>query len=86
VRILSANLLQDFPHPETPVWLRGLLDTDPNVNVCMAAVEALAETGTPDMVEDLDRLVDRFPDQPFVAAAVAHVRRLIDGRSERHDP
>ncbi|SDE97456.1 HEAT repeat domain-containing protein [Rhodospira trueperi] len=82
VRILTANLLQDFAHPDTHAWLRALLRTDTHVNVCMAAVEALAETGTPDMVEDLDRLVDRFPDQPFVAAAVAQVRRLIEGRSE----
>lgn len=85
VRILTANLLQDFAHPETHAWLRGILRTDTHVNVCMAAVEAVAETGTPDMVDDLDGLAGRFPDQPFVAAAVAQVRRLIDGRSEQDE-
>lgn len=84
VRILTANLLQDLPHPDTQVWLRAILRSETHVNVCMAAVEALAETGTPEMVGDLVGLVDRFPDQPFVAAAVAQVRRLIEGRSE-HD-
>jgi len=85
VRILTANLLQDLAHPGTHGWLRDILRTDTHVNVCMAAVEALTETGTPDMLDALDHVMDRFPDKPFVAAAVAHVRRLIDGRSEGDD-
>jgi len=85
VRILAANILQEFPDKRTNGWLLSLVRTDPHVNVCMAAVEALAETGTPDMVDDLNSLTHRFPHHPFVRSAVAHVSRLIDGRSDCHD-
>jgi len=85
VRILTANILQEFPDERANGWLLNLVRTDPHVNVCMAAVEALAETGTPNMVDDLNNLTDRFPQYPFVRSAVAHVSRLIDGRSDCHD-
>ena len=48
VRILAVNVLSALPHPMVPEWLRRVVTTDPHVNVCAAALDALAEVGEPE--------------------------------------
>jgi hypothetical protein len=50
--------------------LANLLETDPAVNVCVAAIDTLAEIGSSDSLPALARCANRFPDQPFVRFAV----------------
>ncbi len=77
-RIFSINVISHLNHPHAPQWLHRVICHDPDINVCGAAVEGLAEVGTPDMVADLNALPARFDDDPFmtfsVQMAVARIR------------
>lgn len=79
LRIFATQLVGRLPHPERLPLLTGVLERDPQVNVCLAAVEALMEIGRPDALPSLERLAVRFPDDPFVAFSVDAARRLFSG-------
>ncbi len=69
-RIFSINVISHLNHPHAPQWLHSVICNDPHVNVCCAAIEGLAEVGTPDMVAALEALPTRFNDDPFVTFGV----------------
>lgn len=77
VRIFALGVLVQLRHPSAAELARRVVASDPHVNVCAAAVEVLAEIGTPDMVADLEALAKRFRAEPFMAFAVkAAIRRI----------
>jgi HEAT repeat protein len=80
VRIFAINVLAALPHPMVPKWLRHVVTTDPHVNVCAEALDALAEVGEPDAIPALEALGDRFPDVAFIQFAVDAAVRRIRGR------
>jgi hypothetical protein len=47
-----------------------VLDSDPEINVCAAALDVIADIGSADALPHLRRCADRFPDQPFLAFAI----------------
>jgi len=63
-----------------PEWLRQVVVTDPHVNVCAAALDALAEVGEPSAIPTLEVLAERFPDVAFIKFAVDAAIRRIRGR------
>jgi HEAT repeat protein len=75
VRIFAVQLAGKIPHPMRLSWLTGVLERDAHVNVCLAAADALAETGHPEALPSLERLNGRFPEDPFVAFSVEAARR-----------
>ncbi len=79
LRIFAVQLLGKLVHPDRLGWLTAVLARDPHVNVCLAAVEALAETGNPEVLPALERLVGRFPDDPVVLFSVDAARRRFRG-------
>lgn len=74
VRIFAAHLVGRVGNPRRVDALLPVLEHDPHVNVCLAAAEALAETGDPRLLPGLERLARRFPDDPFVAFACGAAR------------
>jgi HEAT repeat protein len=80
VRIFAINVLAALPHPMVPKWLRHVVTTDPHVNVCAEALDALAEVGEPDAIPALEALGDRFRDVAFIQFAVDAAVRRIRGR------
>lgn len=74
VRIFAAQLVGHLPHPDRMALLTGVVERDPHVNVCLAAVEALVEIGHPEALPSLERLAARFPDDPFVGFSVEAAR------------
>lgn len=80
VRIFTVQLVAKLPHPERMDRLVAVLEREPHVNVCLAAVEGVVEVGRPDALPALDRLRQRFPDDPVVGFSVdaAH-RRFARG-------
>jgi HEAT repeat protein len=80
VRIFAVDVLSALPHPMVPEWLRRVVTLDPHVNVCAAALDALAEAGQPDVIPALEELADRFPDVAFIQFAVDAAIRRIHGR------
>jgi HEAT repeat protein len=80
VRIGVVAILAALRHPKVPIWLQEVIERDPHVNVCAAAIDALAEVGEPQAIPALIALAERFPDVAFVQFAVAAARRRILGR------
>jgi HEAT repeat protein len=70
VRIFSVNLLGDLPHPQVPQWLAQVLLHETAVNVVGAALEVLAEVGTPDSLPALQAAARRFADDAYIVFAV----------------
>lgn len=69
VRIFTVNLLGDLKHPDLNTWLIRVLTGDEHVNVVAAAIEVVAEVGTPESVPALQAAVRRFSQDPFLGFA-----------------
>lgn len=69
VRIFTVNLLGDLKHPDLNDWLIRVLRHEEQVNVVAAAIEVVAEVGTPEAVPALQAAVQRFHQDPFLAFA-----------------
>jgi HEAT repeat protein len=80
VRIGVVAVLAALRHPKVPIWLQEVIEHDSHVNVCAAAVDALAEVGEPRSLPALAALAKRFPDIAFVQFAVEAASRRILGR------
>jgi HEAT repeat protein len=81
VRILACELARDVPQVEAMTLLLDVIETDTAANVCAAAVEVLAEIGSPDALPALVRCAQRFPDQPFLSFAVRVAVERIGSQS-----
>lgn len=70
VRLLSCELLRDLPQADANALLIGLLERESTKNVAAAAVEVLAEVGRPEALPVLNRVAQRFEDDPFLAFSI----------------
>ena len=70
VRIFTVNLLGDLRHPQVTDWLVQVLASDDSVNVVAAAIEVLAEVGSPTHVAALRGARLKFDHDPFIGFAV----------------
>lgn len=66
VRIFAVNLLSDLRHPGVPKWLTQVLMHEAQVNVVGAALDVVAEVGTPAMQPALAAVLRRFPEEPYI--------------------
>lgn len=77
VRIFAIDILQVLQHRDAPSWLLQVVEKDRHVNVVAAAVDRLAEVGTPDMVDALERVRERWSGQAFICFAIdAAIERI----------
>jgi HEAT repeat protein len=79
VRLLACDLVRDAGGPDGPRWLCALIETEPQDNVCAAAVEALGEIGDAAAATSLLRCAERFPDDPFLVFAIKVVADRLRG-------
>jgi len=70
VRVLACGLLRDMPGEVAVSLCCGLLDAEPEPNVCAAAVEVLAEVGESSALPVLERCGKRFSDTPFLVFSI----------------
>ncbi len=70
VRILACGLIRDMPNDTAVRLYCDLLDSEPEANVCAAAVEALAEIGGAEALPALTRCAERFRTTPFLAFSI----------------
>jgi HEAT repeat protein len=78
VRIFTVNLLGDLKHADVPRWLAQVLAHESSVNVVGAALEVLAEVGTPASLPALHAAAQRFADDAYIAFAVELAIGRID--------
>jgi HEAT repeat protein len=69
VRIMAVNILESLRHPKVEEWLVEVIDHDQVVNVCGTAVDLLGELGSPVSHKALERLKQRFADEPYIQFA-----------------
>jgi HEAT repeat protein len=80
VRIFGVEILGALAHPDSPRWLMRIIADDTELNVCAAAVDALAECGDGAAVVPLHALLERFPNEPFLEFSVrTAVARIENG-------
>jgi HEAT repeat protein len=82
VRLLACDLVRDAGGADGPRWLCALIETEPQANVCAAAVEALGEIADATAAPSLSRCAERFPDDPFLGFAI----KVIAERLHRVSP
>jgi HEAT repeat protein len=80
VRIFTVNLMGELRHPQIADWLLRVLAEDAAVNVVAAAIEVLAEAGSPEHVAALQAASRRFAADPFIGfAADMAIQRIRGG-------
>lgn len=77
VRLLACELARQTPSGEAQDLLCGLLDREPEVNVCAAAVEVLAEVGDEGALPALLRCAERQKAAPFLGYAIKAATQRI---------
>lgn len=70
VRVMTAMVLADLPHPASTTWLAEMVRDDPHPNVVAAAIDALLPSLGPEHTELLERAMRRFPTDPFLRFTV----------------
>ena len=81
VRLLACELVRNQPAAAANDMLVALLATEPETNVCAAAIEVLAEIGTPSSLPALAQCATRFPDDPFLGFAIGVARDRIGSQA-----
>lgn len=80
VRLLACEIARSLPTDDAGRELIELIEREQNANVCAAAVEVLAETGSSSSLPALARCGARFPDDPFLGFAVKAATDRIGSR------
>ncbi|MEU8813883.1 HEAT repeat domain-containing protein [Actinoplanes sp. NPDC048796] len=70
VRVMTAMVLADLPHPGSQTWLAQMIAEDEHPNVVTAAIDALLPSLGPEHHDLLRAAVDRFPGDPFLRFTV----------------
>jgi hypothetical protein len=84
VRILACEVVRNLPNDTASRLFCDLLDSEPEQNVCAAAIDALAEIGGPDALPVLARCAERFRHTPFLSFSIKIATDRI--RSQSPDP
>ncbi len=84
VRVLACDLARVAAPALAQKSLAKVLAIEPEINVCAAAIELLAEIGTPEILPELQRCADRFG-APFLHFSVRMAKDQIIARSA-HPP
>lgn len=79
VRLLACDLVREVGGADGPRWLCALIETEPEVNVCAAAVEALGEIADLSAEPFLSRCAERFREDPFLGFAIRVVAERLRG-------
>jgi HEAT repeat protein len=83
VRILSCELARSLAGAEATKLLCALLAAEREVNVCAAAIEVLAEVGSPDAIATLVDCGRRFPNTPFLGFSIKIATERIQSQAPR---
>jgi len=79
VRLLATELARNMKASDATRLLCDLIEHEPHPNVCAAAIEVLAEVGTPEALPVLERCSLRFASTPFLPFAISMAIARISG-------
>ncbi len=82
VRLLAVEVTRAWSSAQAGPRLKRIIESDPHVNVCGAAVDVATELGTDDLLQPLAALRERFAGDEFLRFAVdvacarlAHIKK-----------
>jgi len=78
VRIFAINVMDSIDLPEIEEWLLNLIDREQNVNVCAVALEVLCNIGTDKSRDSIEKLKERFKDEPYIQYVADIALKNID--------
>lgn len=81
VRLLACEIVRNLDETDATGLLCTLLDAEQQANVCASAIDVVAEIGTCQALPSLERCMQRFPHDPFIAFAVKIASDSIRSRS-----
>ena len=84
VRILSCELARRLPSDEATSLLCSLLDREQEMNVCAAAIDVLAEVGSPAALPALATCGQKFRNAPFLEFAIKVATDRISAQPPRN--
>jgi HEAT repeat protein len=70
IRVLCCDLVRELPASDATDLLCAVLERESEPNVCAAAVDVLAEIGTPAVLPAMEKCGRRFSDQTFLTFAI----------------
>ena len=79
VRIFAVNILESLRHANVESWLIQVIEKDPEVNVCAAALDLLSEVASARAFEPLVQLKLRFSEEPYIQFAAELALQRISG-------
>ncbi|MGA2057799.1 MAG: HEAT repeat domain-containing protein [Bradyrhizobium sp.] len=79
VRLLATELARNLKASDATRLLCDLIAHEPHPNVCAAAIEVLAEVGTPQAIPALEKCSARFAATPFLPFAISVAIARISG-------
>lgn len=82
IRILVVEVTRAWPGPIAIPRLLRVIENDPHVNVCGAAVDVVTEVGTKELLPALAALRARFASDQFLIFAVDVACSRIDAAAE----
>jgi hypothetical protein len=80
IRVLACDLARAVAPAVAQQSLAAVLHTEPTINVCAAAIDLLAEIGTPEILAALAACAQRLPD-PFLRFSIETATAQIKARS-----
>jgi HEAT repeat protein len=85
IRVLCCDLVRELPAPEATRLLCDVLAHEPELNVCAAAVDVLADIGDADALPFLKSCAARFADAAFLTFAVrVAMERIVSEHPAGH--
>ena len=79
VRLLATELARNMKASDATSLLCDLIVREQHPNVCAAAIDVLAEVGTPDALPALEKCSARFASTPFLPFAISAAIARISG-------
>jgi len=79
VRLLATELVRNMKASDATHLLCDLIEHESHPNVCAAAVDVLAEVGTPEALPALEKCAQRFATTPFLPFAISMAIARISG-------
>lgn len=71
IRIFAIDILQQLRHEKAPTWLLSVLKDEEHINVVAAAIDKLAEIGTPEMIATIKVVNAKFEGEAYLQFACA---------------
>ena len=66
LRIFAINIMESLKHPKVIEWLKEVMLRDAHINVCGAALNLAFELGAEELIEAIQRVKERFPEEPYI--------------------